>query len=171
MTNKRMNGKRNEKGKLIKIEIPDNEDSMDYPRWPMKYIVLYRSTYETRTYYLGAPLSFISAQEGVFSVRPGFKTDGASVPRLFWAYASPFAGAHTAAVILHDALYASHCQNDRGFCDKLFYEALLTLPMRSSKAWAMYQSVRLGGKRAWKEKSFREIQKARQLLDVRRIGK
>ena len=84
-----------------------------------------------------------------FQVLAGFSTDGASVPRVAWSYMSPFAGIHVPAVILHDALYATH-YGDRKFCDKILREALESLGVRKSKAWMIYQSVRLGGSWAWK---------------------
>lgn len=126
-------------------------------------ICLARKFGEERNYKVTNHFTF-SSRKGKFSVLPGFVTDGASVPRLFWAYASPFAGLHVPAVILHDALYATHHRN-RKFCDKLLYEALLSLGIRKSKAWLMYQSVRAGGWAAWK-KSKKKVDSQRRFLVV-----
>ena len=153
----------------IEIRLPDNTDSFDAPKWPGKYLALYRSVNETKRYTVAAPLSYIADSGHVITVRPGFVTDGASVPRLFWAYASPFSGAHAPAAVLHDALYSSHYALDRDVCDQIFYEALLSLPVRRTKAWAMYRSVRAGGWIAWKNKQNGDLIRARQLLDVRKL--
>ena len=110
-------------------------------------ICLSRRIGEKRTYTIEDVFTYRSSK-GEFSVLPGFITDGASVPRVFWSYASPFSGRHVAAVILHDALYAVHYRN-RKVCDKILYEALIDLGIRKSKAWLMYRSVRAGGWVAW----------------------
>ena len=121
---------------------------VDLRRWSGT-IVLSRNIGQSRTYTVGWPFSYTSKAGQTFKLVTGFSTDGASVPRIAWSYMSPFAGVHVPAVILHDALYSTHFE-DRKSCDKLLREALESLGMRKSKAWLVYQSVRLGGSWAWK---------------------
>ncbi len=111
--------------------------------------MLAREIGRKRLYEVGEPFAYLSEAGQTFVVRSSFMTDGASVPRFAWSYMSPFAGVHVPAVILHDALYATHFE-DRKFCDKILREALESLGVRKSKAWLVYQSVRAGGAWAWK---------------------
>ena len=121
---------------------------MDLARWGGR-IVLMRRMGEGRVYTVGEHFSYLSRAGKRYQVLDGFRTDGASVPRIAWAYMSPFAGVHVPAVILHDALYATHF-GDRKFCDGILREALESLGVRSSKAWMVYRSVRMGGSGAWR---------------------
>ena len=134
--------------------------------WLNGVLVLQRHVRESRIYRLGGPLEYFSdSQQALFRVGVGFETDGASVPRVFWAYASPFAGLHAPAVILHDALYTAHWER-RKDSDEVFYEAMLSLGIRKSKAWLMYRSVRVGGGFAWNGKTEEQIVRAQELLEV-----
>lgn len=109
-----------------------------------------KSIGEDRKYTVMEAFTYKSDKYGEFTVLPGFVTDGASVPRLFWAYASPFTGRHVAAVILHDALYAVHYR-DRESCDEIMREALVDLGIRTTKSGLMHRSVRAGGWVAWEK--------------------
>lgn len=69
-----------------------------------------------------------------------YKTDFASVPRLFWRMFPPD-GVYTQAAVVHDFL----CDNpDRSQADidKIFLEAMLVLEVPKWKANTMYQAVR-----------------------------
>lgn len=78
----------------------------------------------------------------------GFKTDFASVPRLFWRIVPP-AGPHGAAAVVHDFLYVRQGQWTRGGVDKLFYKCLESLGVPPWKRKLMYIGVRLGGWIGW----------------------
>ena len=150
----------------IAIELP-NVDIYD-PRWPTKYLCLYRDVKETRKYTVGAPLTFVTSDRLSITVHPGFVTDGGSVPRLFWWYVAPFTGPEGAAFVIHDILYAAK-HGKRDWCDDIMLDALHCLPVRKAKASALVNSVRIRGDSAWNEKQPEDIAKARQLLEVTKL--
>ena len=71
----------------------------------------------------------------------GFVCDGASVPRLLWAYASPWAGPWARPAVLHDYLL-----NTKIFpvalCDELFLDALLSCGCSCLRSVIMFLAVR-----------------------------
>lgn len=81
-------------------------------------------------------------------VPAGFLSDGASIPRAFWSFASPI-GRHAQAAILHDYL----CETltilvdgtpekiTRKEADVIFKESLLVLGVSKTKAQIMYAAV------------------------------
>lgn len=84
----------------------------------------------------------------IVTVPIGFLTDGASIPRAFWFWASPI-GRHAQSAILHDFLceYLT-IQVDghpvsitRKEADKIFKESLQVLGVSNAKAQAMYLGV------------------------------
>ena len=77
----------------------------------------------------------------------GFKTDFASIPRLFWRVLPP-CGAYGKAAVLHDFLYATQT-GTREWCDDIFLEAMEVLNVPSWKRRTMYKAVRLFGWLAW----------------------
>lgn len=79
------------------------------------------------------------------------RTDGASVPRAFWWYASPLSGLHAPAALFHDIYYATHIL-PKEVADLIFYHGMLDLGVRKAKAWAMYQSVKVGGRKAYEDR-------------------
>ena len=81
----------------------------------------------------------------------GFKTDLASVPRLFWPLIGPF-GKWTMAAIVHDYLYDKECPNKfmRKEADIIFYEAMRYHYVNIITAKVMYYMVRLFGKGSYK---------------------
>ncbi len=100
----------------------------------------------------------------------GFKTDFASVPRLFWWLVSPW-GRHGKAAVVHDRLYQSirimltdplyksmfdyfdYAQKDpRKFSDDIFLEAMGVLEVKNWRKYPMYWAVRLFGWFAWQHK-------------------
>ena len=100
---------------------------------------------------LTAPLMYETRSGIYISVPEGFITDLASIPRLFRSIYSVH-GQHTRAAVIHDYLYS---QSDpraftRSQADRIFYEAMLELGVRKSKAYVMYLGVRSGGYFAWK---------------------
>ncbi len=103
-----------------------------------------------RSFTVCSELSFIWRQDTRIIIEAGFRTDIGSIPRIFWWYAAPIAGKHAAAAVIHDGLYASHLLK-RDVSDLIFYEAMLDLGVRKAKAYAMYKSVRLGGRIPWKK--------------------
>ena len=86
----------------------------------------------------------------------GFKTDLASVPRIFWSIIPPF-GRYTDASVLHDFLYRTQpdwCSKDRA--DEIFLNYMKKSGVPTWKRTVMYTAVRLFGKRSY-EKSKKRL--------------
>lgn len=79
----------------------------------------------------------------------GFKTDFASIPRLFWRILPPI-GEYGKAAVVHDFLYASQT-GSREWCDGVFLEAMTVLNVPAWKRYAMYHAVRFFGWLAWNQ--------------------
>ena len=89
-------------------------------------------------YHIGSPESGM-----VIRVRAGFKTDFASVPRLFWRIFPP-TGTYGKAAVIHDHLYRT-ALTSRAMADAIFLEAMGVLNVARWKRWAMYLAVRWFG--------------------------
>jgi len=87
-------------------------------------------------------------QHQVITIKPGLVTDFASVPRIFWNLFPPHTYEVRGPALVHDALYQFNVV-PRKTADKLFYKHLRSRGTSKLKAWAMYQAVRLGGKKAY----------------------
>lgn len=81
-------------------------------------------------------------------VKPGFITDLASTPRLFWNLVPPF-GRYTAAAVVHDYLYQAH-EGSRKQADQVFLAAMRELNVLPIKARTMYRAVRFFGRGPYK---------------------
>ena len=79
----------------------------------------------------------------VISVPTGFKTDFASVPRLFWWLLPPW-GKYGKAAVVHDYLCVI---KDRSSDEahQIFYEAMGVLGVSQWKRFSMYTAVRWFG--------------------------
>lgn len=77
-----------------------------------------------------------------------FRTDFASVPRVFWRVFPPW-GKYGKAAVLHDYLYAVQ-DRPRAECDKIFLEAMEVLAVSWISRHTIYHAVRLGGWLAWR---------------------
>lgn len=102
-------------------------------------------------YYLADPFVYYVdnyPSEVLVKVPAGFLTDGASIPRLFWSWASPI-GRHAQSAILHDYLceYLSvivdgeNTPITRAHADLIFKESLLVLGVSKARANLMYAGV------------------------------
>lgn len=80
-------------------------------------------------------------------VPASFKTDLASIPRLFWSFWPP-TGRYSSASILHDYLYFSH-ERTKEESDDIFYEAMLILNVKKWKAKIFYNAVKIFGQKAY----------------------
>ncbi len=80
----------------------------------------------------------------VITVKKGFKTDLASVPRILWFILPPH-GYYGKAAVIHDYLYRTG-KLPRKQCDDIFKEAMQVLKVKPWKIWVMYTAVRLWGK-------------------------
>ncbi len=79
----------------------------------------------------------------------GFETDLASIPR--WATPIvPKLGHHLQPAIVHDYMYVTKIGGvTKADADKLFYQSMLTMGVRQTRALLMYAAVRAGGKGRW----------------------
>lgn len=81
-----------------------------------------------------------------FVVPQGFKTDFASVPRIF-AWLVPPYGKYTKAAILHDYLCVT-LLIDRSHADGIFRRAMRELGVSFLRRWLMWAAVRAGARLA-----------------------
>lgn len=93
-------------------------------------------------------------------IEPGFLTDGASSPRLFWTLVGFLPrGIHDPAALIHDYLFfhrgrvrdiAGRMQTfTQKECDQIFLRALQSCGVKSWKAYMAYIAVRLFGWYYW----------------------
>ncbi len=83
-------------------------------------------------------------------VPAGFKTDLASVPRLFTRIFPPY-GRYSMAAIVHDYLYSSYCKYDctRQGADRIFLDAMIDRGVSVFTRQCLYRAVRVGGWAPW----------------------
>lgn len=81
-----------------------------------------------------------------------FRTDLASVPRIFWLFISPI-GKHSIAAVMHDYIYSLGCELNihRKEADIMFYYVMLHCHVHKFTAALMYCCVRLFGVNKWKK--------------------
>lgn len=78
----------------------------------------------------------------IYTIEPGFITDLASIPRVFWSLYPPD-GKYAPAAVLHDCLYQVDWK--RKSADKIFKKALKALKVRKLTRNILFYSVRTGG--------------------------
>jgi hypothetical protein len=81
----------------------------------------------------------------LITIRKGFVTDLASVPRIMWACYSPNDARTIPAAILHDYLYRYKLDFTRKEVDDMFYFALVKGHTKPRTALKYYIGVRLFG--------------------------
>ena len=87
----------------------------------------------------------------IITVKSGFNTDGASIPKAFWSVlSSPFDGALTYGAVIHDGLYTK-MQLPRKECDKLLREMAIEKGYNKIKTFLVYCAVRMFGGSHWKK--------------------
>lgn len=87
---------------------------------------------------------------GLVVVPENFRSDGASMPRLFWRLIGhPFQMQYLREAILHDWLYRTQpCS--RALADRIFYN-LLAGKVKEWRRKLIYLGLRLGGWIAWRQ--------------------
>ena len=83
----------------------------------------------------------------IIKVPIGFRTDFASIPRIFWMIISPI-DKHGKAAVIHDYCYSEGLYS-RKKCDRIFLEAMTVLKVNKIKRLIMYYNVRIFGYYAW----------------------
>ena len=84
--------------------------------------------------------------KGLVVVPKGFRTDYASVPRVFRNIINSY-GKHGRAAVVHDWLYSSRCEVNisRAEADKIFLEIMVEWNVKKYKRILMYILVRIFG--------------------------
>lgn len=90
-------------------------------------------------------------KNSLIKVPKGFKTNFASIPRLFWNIYPPTGGGtkgtkYGKSAVLHDYLYETKMYN-RKECDKIFLEAMKAMEVNFFTRYLFYYCVRLFGKK------------------------
>ncbi len=83
-------------------------------------------------------------------IPPGFRFDGASVPRAFWWLIRPFGPNVVMAALVHDCLYAHGLGCRRAEADRIFLRLLEHEGMGRIRRELAYWAVRAFGRRAWR---------------------
>ena len=84
------------------------------------------------------------------TVKEGFITDGASVPRLGWRVVGHPWSSYLPAAIIHDALYAFHLTT-REEADQIFYDLMISIGVSKWKAKIMHKAVRIFGSKPYND--------------------
>lgn len=84
----------------------------------------------------------------IVRVNKGFKTDLASIPRLFQSII-PKLGHHIRPAIVHDYCYVYDTGLTKKEADDLFLDGMQTLKVNFARRWVMWAAVRVGGKGYW----------------------
>jgi hypothetical protein len=103
------------------------------------------------------------------TAKAGFKTDGASIPRLFWRVVGHPWGHFLPAAVFHDLLYETE-RFPRPQADRCFLDLLEALDVPWVQRHAMYASVRLGGGVSWTRHSDESIYRALHFLEVEAVA-
>lgn len=113
------------------------------------YVVEEIFTYEQKC----VPLTLYYIVHGmqVIRVLPGFKTDFASIPKLFWNILPKDSKYIREASVIHDWLYTYTTIYTRKEADMILRAAMLELGANRLLANIVYWSVRLFGGSHWKE--------------------
>ncbi len=99
------------------------------------------------------------------NVAIGFKTDFASIPRLFWIVL-PKWGRYGNAAVVHDWLYWTQ-ERSRREADDIFREGMGVLGVGTLTSWLIYTAVRRFGWLAWiRNRADREAGFERVVTDV-----
>jgi len=101
------------------------------------------------SYYTSIPYNNVIVNETKnpywITIKEGFVTDFASIPRVFWNIVSPY-DKHAKAAVIHDYLYKTR-ELPRRICDEIFLEAMEVLGVSWWKRNLMYYIVRVLGKK------------------------
>lgn len=82
----------------------------------------------------------------------GFKSDGASVPRIFWRSVFPPGDTKAMrAAMAHDYIYRNHPEGwTKAEADEMFYDILVADGVGKFRAWKAYKGVDWFGGYAWR---------------------
>ena len=102
----------------------------------------------------------------VIHVKPGFKTDGASIPRLLWCFfGSPYDPDIIAEAIAHDALYRGEIV-PRKTADIAFLRMMEERGVPEKKRRLIYRGVRWFGWITWLGHTEASVAEARRYIEL-----
>jgi len=81
-----------------------------------------------------------------WTVPKGWKSDGATIPRVLWTFGSPLTGLYVRASVIHD-YFCDTRSRPWGAVHNVFYEAMLASGVSPLRAKIMYAGVCWGGPR------------------------
>lgn len=85
------------------------------------------------------------------TVKAGFKTDGASIPRWLWRLCGhPLEVPRLYAAMVHDYIYSGYVDMKRKEADALYREMLIALGAPKWKAYAEWTALRAFGWTHWR---------------------
>ncbi len=117
---------------------------------------------------LFAPWS-IATRVGRLHLRPGYVSDGASIPRPLWPLVGPrYAADSFAAALAHDALYDAQLTR-RALADAVLRDLLAALGMAAPRRWAYWAAVRVFGGPLWNAHSQARIEQARKYVALESV--
>lgn len=114
--------------------------------FPSRIIGYFEENGSGRYFTLTEAFTFVDGDETIV-VPAGFRTDFNSVPRLAWAYFSPWD--HLEAGVVHDWLYKTPGNRNRTSCDAVHRRILHLKGVRWSKRQVVWASIRAGGWVPW----------------------
>lgn len=97
---------------------------------------------------LTKPFFYFALDGTTVIVRKGFVTDGDSVPRVPWVYAT-FKGRTVESAVVHDYLY--YAQEGKAYADRTFLEAMKAEGLPFKWRWPIYMAVVLCGGGIYRE--------------------
>lgn len=86
----------------------------------------------------------IKVNDAVFTLKKGFDTDGASIPRFLWWFTNPWDSEVVVGAFIHDALYWSR-RISREVADAVFYAIMKKYGAGFPKRFTIYLAVRCFG--------------------------
>ena len=99
-------------------------------------------------------------------VKPGFRTDGASIPRLLWrVFGSPYDPDIFTSAIAHDALYRGEIV-PRKDADRAFLEMMKASGVPEKKRRLIYRGVRWFGWITYLSHTPESVAEARQYIEM-----
>lgn len=106
------------------------------------------------------------AWDVVVHVKPGFRTDGASIPRLLWrVFGSPYDPDIFAAAIAHDALYRGEIV-PRKDADAAFLRMMEESGVPKRKRRLVWRGVRWFGWITWLRHTKASVEEARRYIEL-----
>lgn len=124
------------------------------------------SRFREPIYFLIAPISWTPnpGQERykAVTVPPGFVTDLASIPRIFYSLLRPD-GEYAYAAVVHDYLYWTQTRS-REEADHIFKMAMQDFEIGAVTIETIYRAVRHGGKAAWNGNAKKKAQGEKRIL-------